>query len=460
MVTTACALALLVPVVTTRWSADAEPTPGASSQGRLTALTGKVAGVSILEDDSVIVFVGPDQETEAGLRVGDSVHPVQLPDDAVRVLGNRYWVVLDPQTLPAATIGRTGLVNFEVMVQDPESPRFASTSASSRAVIGPDGSYTWTDPLTPTLDVSLASESALLAKARRDGVTNKLIETHVDSTVGNVAKPEAEGVLCVGQQCAPTAHAANADHVTVADAARTDQFAIPGPVVDAKAKSCHEGDGAGTVYGRTEIVPTTIGTAYPVQHDTAFMTFAMSSSSEFTASLGVGNDKVGHFQNSGTKTIERGNGFDWDPQPYARSFRVNVVYQQVSYYFDRCPPDEPYSVSWMPKQYTGGFGENRKGVERPQFTNCDSVSSQGTWWRHVTGGHDYSYGAGVKIAELIGIDLSVKRAYNQDALLGYKIHFKGDAPRMCGNDDYAASAGKAMEKTAFSPFGSGKAQRE
>ena len=121
-----------------------------------------------------------------------------------------------------------------------------------------------------------------------------------------------------------------------------------------------------------------------------------------------------------------------------------MQYQLVKHYFDRCPPSDPYSAAWQPLKYTGGFGENSDGVNRPDWTHCVSIGSTGTWTKASTNSNAYKYDSGVKFADVVGFDLSVTRQVNTQAETKYHIGVAGR--RMCGNDDTPGTSTKQMEK--------------
>ncbi|MCK8438463.1 hypothetical protein G3I77_37315 [Streptomyces sp. D2-8] len=79
----------------------------------------------------------------------------------------------------------------------------------------------------------------------------------------------------------------------------------------------------------------------------------------------------------------------------------------------------------------------------PNWTQCANVAS-GDWYRTRTDGKDYYLEGGVKIKDVIGIDLSSQRAYVSTHKLIYNV--SGSAKKMCGNNSTPATAGKVQEK--------------
>ena len=79
----------------------------------------------------------------------------------------------------------------------------------------------------------------------------------------------------------------------------------------------------------------------------------------------------------------------------------------------------------------------------PNWTPYANVAS-GDWHRTRTDGKDYYLEGGVKIKDVIGIDLSSQRAYASSHKMIYNV--SGSAKKMCGNNNTPATAGKVQEK--------------
>lgn len=447
--TRAVALAVLLPGTLTLSGSGIVEASADPAANPLVAVSGEVAGVDQLEADSVFAFVTLDHDVEDELVNGEMVETVRLPGNWVATVGNHYEVTLDPRVLPPGLISDTGLVNFQILIQDPDTATFGITGSSSRAVVDLNGVVGWTNPID-AVDNASASTAAALAKRGVQNFTAK-VATRFRPPVTSIDSLSTFGVLCDDEHCAQSAARHQRLRVNVGSPAVGDDDGgeSPGGSViidepDISKGGCPVG-GAGDVYGTIRGVPTTIGTAYPRGDDTAWMHFTTGSAASFTSTLGVGfNDSVGSptWSESSTETIERSGGFDWEEKSYARSFRADVKYQKVLHYYDRCPGDPPYFVTWEPVKYTGGFGEN-KGIDVPDFTNCVVVGSDGVWHRHISGGHSYQYDGAVKLSGVIGIDLSINRAYNAEARLSYRVNAR---KHMCGNNDDPLDAGKVMEK--------------
>lgn len=432
-------------------------------------LRGTVAGVTDLAPDSVKVQITPDQQTVQNFDGPTSVFYSEVPAAMVETSGNSYTIRIDPAVIPPQDISATGVVNFNVYAEDPGRQTYSVTSASARAVVTRDGGYAWTDPVAPIQDLASSSPADRIPAAAR-ALFSRASSAKARPTVSQfsrapravrltAAKPSIKGVICDSAGCATTDRAGSAQRVKLASApartyaralddGETEDDTIDAPVIYdlPRATTCPAG-GLGVVYGTKRVVDTTIGTAYPVGGDPAWMRAVSGSSKSLTASYGIAFAKgngSGTFSQSGTKAVDRSVGFTWDGKTYARAFRVGLVYQKVQQMTGRCPGDTPDWTQEIPTAYSGGFGENTSGVTRPDWTNCRAMGSTGLWERKDAAGTSYSTSGGVKFASVIGIDLSVTRAYNDEAVLSYKIGVVGR--RMCGNNDLPGTAGKVMER--------------
>jgi hypothetical protein len=428
------------------------------------AFTGASSGGGSLTPDQVMVEIQPDPDYLDSLPDGASVHNSVVPSSSITTDRDGYSVRVDPTTLPAVDITAHGLVTFFVHVSSPDGTVFSQDIVSARAVLTSDGSYAWTDAGAPTEAVVPSDDlipdraSKAVASARRRGFvptvdfakTVKPVvvsETHgsIQGSLPAVRRTELRRLRDSARGPQKGATVSSDDGDGDADSATS---VIDDPVYD--ASKCVEGPtgGAGDVYGRTVDSPATIGTAYPVGGDTAWMMFdsGTSDGTDFKASFGTAFDNglAGQFSAGREKEVDRSVGFDWDPKSYMRSFRVGMVYQHVAHYYDRCPPHAPYDSDWLPQKYSGGFGENTVGVNRPDWNQCVTIFTTGTWKKESTDSKAYKYDAGVKFADVIGLDLAVTRRVNKQASLRYHIGLVGR--QMCGNDDTPGTSTKVMEK--------------
>jgi hypothetical protein len=383
------------------------------------AVSGTVAGNSSLEAGDVFVLVEPTQEIQASTAVNEMFTYYRLPSQSVTLTGHSYRVAIDPDDLPASTVSDFGLVNFEILAQSPDSPTFGVAWASARAVADGDGAAAWAGPLAP------------------DG-----------SPTGGVVvdvRPSIPGVLCAGLSCSTGFSPAAKLPVDGGAASSLSAKPVGTRSAESLAGSCPAG-GAGNVKAGVETGPATVGASYPIAGDTSWMTFANGSSAVFETELGVADNSVGFMEQTGRQSLDRSFGFDWDKKGTQRTYSVEVEYQLIKHYFDRCPPEKPYFKSWKPIRFTGGLGAH-PGQPHPDYSHCVTIASAGTWWRQLDNGHSYSLSAGVKVPG-IGISLSSTRAYNQEARLAYRLARKA---RLCGSDDVPPRAGKLEEESYLGP---------
>lgn len=448
--------------------AAADPSPA----GDRVALAGEVDGVGALDPGDVVALIGPTAEADDAAAPGDRVRSLILPQSAVLVDGSRFAIVLDPGVLPASAVGDTGLVDLVVYLGDPVAGRYAVARGSVRAVdagafeagaVDEGAGFAWADPLAAVdLDpVGRTGPGGAVLRARlvdpaEAGPARADVGGFAPGSIcrsdcrpAGVGQPPVLGldrVVDLGASDELAARiAAPASSVAGPPLLRRASLEVPAgtPARTAAAASC-PWPGAGDVYGEKKSVQATIGTSYPVGDDRAWMAHHASDSVEFSAVYGIADDRVGHYQEASTRAVSRSVGFTWDQQSYMRSYRVGLNYREVLHYFDRCPGEEPYYTSWKPVSYNGGFGENSNGLSRPDWTNCQKITSSGTWTRAASNGSSYSYSKGVKTAGLIGINLSSERAYNVEAKLNYRLLVAGRW--LCGSDDDPAHAGKVMER--------------
>jgi len=112
------------------------------------AFGGTVTKIASLALADITVLVEPRAETVGAMQVGDRMEMHVLPEDVVRVDGNRYTVEVDPATIPAENIAADGLVTFRIDVLSAGDGLFGSALTSVRAFT-PSGSDQagWIDPL-------------------------------------------------------------------------------------------------------------------------------------------------------------------------------------------------------------------------------------------------------------------------------------------------------------------------
>lgn len=399
------------------------------------ALTGTIAETTEVDVADLAFYAKPEDAVRAAIPLGKSVHYFRLPDSAVSLVGDQYSLSVAPQDLPDNTVGDSGLVTFQVVALDPGSTPLGFTSASVRAVYDSAGRPQWADPLASTEGVRSFPGGAVSADPPRSAAAS-------DDLLG----PVTADLTALPGVSVP-ASAIDDDEIeppSADDAIETDDSTQQEVnALATAASSCDPIQGGGNIKLAEKTVWGTIGTGYPVDGNWSAMSYTATSGVDFTATLGIASDSGGIWQQSGTETKGRGTGFNWAHKTYARSYRIGLDYEKIGHYYDRCPPSQPYYKSWEPLRYAGNYGEN-DGIQRPDWNTCRGFTSSGDWWRVDTTGSSYSLSYGVKMANTIGIDLSTKRSYNQEAKLGYWVKA---GQRLCGNGgNPPGTAGKVMER--------------
>ena len=192
--------------------------------------------------------------------------------------------------------------------------------------------------------------------------------------------------------------------------------------------------------GETTVRSTTIGTSYPVGDTKGRMVVSSSDGAKYGIGLDVDSDGAG-FSASGSKFTQSGWSFAWAWEGANRSFRKSIEYTKF-----RLTCGSPGAVvrqtSWRPTGETGGVGNNYS-ITVPNWSNCQNAPA-GTWSRDSESGSAYSYGAAVKFASVIGIDLGISRQYSATQKLEYRI--PNTAYKLCGSNNYPATASKIQTK--------------
>ncbi|MFB9312664.1 hypothetical protein [Nocardioides plantarum] len=189
-----------------------------------------------------------------------------------------------------------------------------------------------------------------------------------------------------------------------------------------------------------------IGTSYPAGYTTSWMAHSQGSSNETEYGVAIGVETSGgsgfDYKASGTRTVGGSWTGTWDPLKVARSYQIQVNYH---YYVlgEGCKGETRYQ---RPHVETGGAQDNTSGLVRPGWKKyCANQPRNYQFDRTDDRGKAYSYGAAVKFAKIIGINLSVKKAYTKSNRLSYK--FAGSAKHsLCGYDEYPALAGKMVDR--------------
>lgn len=311
-----------------------------------------------------------------------------IEDFTMAASGATWSVYVDPAAIPPEYVYENGVVDFNVYLSNATESWL--TSASARMVVDPvEHSTDWTDPLetAPEVSPSMASRHPHRALA---------METEVED-----------------------------DGVTTDGGTEIDQVPVGGCTSQATDS-----------YRRWS---TTIGTTYPVGASEAYMAVNSSDGARYGIGYSASGD-AGSFSLSGSKFTQNSWSFTWNPNDNRRSYRLEMEYRLWG---SACYP-YPATYTWRPHRETGGTGQNLD-IDRPNWTRCADVSN-GTWVRDRVDGDAYSYGAAVKAAGYLGVDLSISREYTTSQKVVYLI--RGSSPKkMCGNNgDWPSLAGKMMEK--------------
>lgn len=360
------------------------------------ALTGRVAGAS-LDDAQFIVELWPRSDIEKKLVVGDNVPTHRLPEAAVTANGSNFAIRLSPQGVPSNFIDDDGRVHLDVVILG--SDRIGGTSATVSLLTGDQpGDARWIDPMSPLASGDRSAPSDL-------------------ADLDPQPKPVSVAVALEKQRPATTVAAANCPTIRKLEKKSDRVVAI----------------------GHTFVPSGTQSKAW------AFHGGSRSHT------LGVAANYGGSWKAEKSKTFESGDTFKWSAnRSRTRSYRVETRYGKY-YYQDLVKyPMESKCIKrrkWTPMYNTGGRFE-KSYSSSPTWgsrANCRPYPS-GEWTRTRTDGRNFSLAGGVAIKDLIGFDLSSKRAYSASSYIAYQI--VGSGKKLCGNNDVPSRAGAIrMAKT-------------
>ena len=387
------AMALLAGALTGMPPAGADPAEPSATP----ALAGRLPSGATVEKVQLLVL--PTDPWLRAAEVGTSVRAADVSEAAVvRTDSNTFEVALDPSDVPPRYIDSLGLVHLQIVASTSDGAFLSN--ASLRAVLSSEGvAAHWAEPAVsaPTTD------RPVLARAGR-------LHLPVDAS----SQAATVGVTAF----APISEA-EADRIA----------ADPDPPAGCDYTKLKE-----------KTRSTTIGTTYPTRGDSATMIVDSSTGAHYgvAVSTKVSGDWA-DFRAGEGKYTRSGWGFKWANSTKSRSYRKGIRYGL--FLLDCVRGCDECSKQWYPIGETGGTGSN-SGIDRPNFRRCARVD-KGAWWRDDAGEHAYTYGAAVKFAGIIGIDLSISRQYNSSQKLLYRLDAKR---RMCGSNDFPSEAGKVMER--------------
>lgn len=437
------AISLLALALVIGMLAQSPPQVSASSSQRITTVGGKPvafsgvvpAGMKVSPADVFVVAMA-DRGNEKVARAG--LFSETIPEARVRVADGRFHVGLDLRDVAASFRTSGDIVEFTVYVQDQKAARHKWGSVAARSLAAKDGFTQWVDPLE-------ISDPTTVSAARRAAARPPIVRLDIEEA--RLVCADAVTCASVNRRLGAT-EAASAidlrrsgrisDSQVGVSAQRAQVMAAPKP-----PKDCEKRRFTYFHVGARTIRPATIGTAYPLKGDKGWMDYEAGTSHEFVATFGgaaaKGNWGV-EFESVSGKTFEGGWGFEWDPKGHARSFRTMIQYERRDRFFE-CMYDK--MSWWSPERLAGTTGENSLvGSTRPKFKQCSPQNSLGTWRRYRSDGKSYSFSAGVKFKDMIGLDLSTARSYNKRSMLMYKITKRRF---LCGNNALPSKAGKVGE---------------
>jgi len=173
-----------------------------------------------------------------------------------------------------------------------------------------------------------------------------------------------------------------------------------------------------------------IGKALPYGSDTGWMKSGTSQTMTVGAAASV-SGTYGSWSANGTSSATSGVTFTWAESVAYRDFRVQLKYGKFRL---RCGGIYFNDYTEMVRYPTGGFTTASLGSST--YANCVPVS-QGLWARSSGSGNHFSTSVGVKIASLLGIDLSLDANYSTTHTLYYRLVANG---KVCGDNDQPSPA--------------------
>lgn len=174
-----------------------------------------------------------------------------------------------------------------------------------------------------------------------------------------------------------------------------------------------------------------IGMSWPYGADTAWMNIKSTHSS----SIGVAISSSGTFGSwtaSGSTSVSNGAAKNFSPSTAYQDYELQHKFGTYRCYQAGFPA-AAYRITDI-----GWAGPNRNSSagSQPTWSTC-GPNAPGTFIRNRTDGSHLSLSAGVKLAPVIGINLSYNSNYGSDQSLSYKTTVAGT---ICGSDNDAAFA--------------------
>lgn len=372
---------------------------------------------------AIRAYVQPVAPAGDALGLPASLHA--LPTEAFTVNGANYTLSVDPADLPADFIDATGVASFHVRVVAGDHTWV--TNVSARAVREtPLSAPEWVE----AIDSAAAVERSLEATPDRAATLSGW------SRVPVLSVPATASGSSLGSTSASSVTATDVDENTpeVEDDGVMVQLYGMAPATQVLHPNCRRTKLADRVWS------TTIGTTYPVGEHSAKMVITSSQGANYGIGFSVSGDK-GDFSGSGSYFKKSTWGKEWLLSSKSRSYRKGIEY--FKYRYECMDAMHPVYYQWEPVGETGGNGSN-VGITRPNWDKC-APQDGGPFWRDDEDGTAYAYGAAVKAAGVIGIDLSIKRQYSGYQKLYYNII--NNKTKLCGNNgEWPSVSGKVMQK--------------
>ena len=211
------------------------------------------------------------------------------------------------------------------------------------------------------------------------------------------------------------------------------------------------------VFNKTDVCGATLLTRYPgidaivgrMYSSTTGIQSSFSIASNATASVGVAKSVSGRyatFSQTGTSSVTSGDSFSWNKSALSggRQFRTDFTYGRFSNW---CYPiggtKTVTSYSVRPISWDGGGFYGTEAVPAVAAANCRPFGANTTQTRSTSAATKTTNG--IKIAGVIGIDLSSSAGYT--AAVKASIHNVGSVTRkLCGTNGVPTSPGRYLAK--------------
>jgi len=408
-------LVAATPLVLTATGPTASPASAKTSE--------PIAAKGVLPDGAADVRVDV-QATGAVLAktpVGASVPSWTVPDDQVITDSGRYAVQLDPLELGPEFRTPDGVVRLRISAAATDG-RYWATDVSTRAVrTSTSAEPAWAEPVTTS---GRLRDTGTATAAIDSRASIPVLQSGATRRDGRTAAVSTDGV------------ASALNLIGTTGSRPVDLDASPSAAAD-----------TGCPWNRVldrERRMATIGTAYPIDGDRAWMYVEHARGGRYGTATAINNVKK--MRKSGSAWAPGGWSAKWTPLLASRSFRTEVQYKLVHYGRRDTQYDCIREYVWTPAVEMGGNWTN-KGIKRPDFRTCTKVNGAQVWSRLSPNGKPYTLSYGVSISGRIGFNLSVTKNYAWSEGNKHAIRYRlTKKRRICGNNDFPSLSGKQMER--------------